>query len=100
MRGLQLSLNPPAEHLCDWLHVTMRLTVRGQYAHGWVPRDQKRGEESQEKLARLTWSLWHGNVYKALYKSEDSASLCSTFAETSPKCKPWVKAAEAFRSYL
>jgi len=25
------------------------------------------GEEIREKLARLTWSLWHGNLSKALY---------------------------------
>jgi len=32
VRDLPLSLNPQAEHLLDWFHVTMRLTVMGQYA--------------------------------------------------------------------
>ena len=27
VRDLQLYLNPQAEHLLDWFHVTMRLTV-------------------------------------------------------------------------
>jgi hypothetical protein len=32
VRDLPLYLNPQAEHLLDWFHVTMRLTVMGQYA--------------------------------------------------------------------
>ena len=34
VRDLQLDLNPEAEHYLDWFHVTMRLTVLGQYAKG------------------------------------------------------------------
>ena len=34
VRDLPLYLNPQAEHLLDWFHVTMRLTVLGQYAKG------------------------------------------------------------------
>ncbi len=32
VRDLQLYLNPQAEHLLDWFHVTMRLTVLQQTA--------------------------------------------------------------------
>ncbi|MGH2353351.1 MAG: ISKra4 family transposase, partial [Chloroflexota bacterium] len=32
VRELPLYLNPQAEHLLDWFHITMRLTVMGQYA--------------------------------------------------------------------
>jgi hypothetical protein len=32
VRELPLYLNPQAEHVLDWFHVTMRLTVLGQYA--------------------------------------------------------------------
>jgi hypothetical protein len=42
-RGLQLYLNPHAEHLLDWFFVTMRLTVLQQTAKS-VP-DQTRDEE-------------------------------------------------------
>jgi hypothetical protein len=34
VRNLQLYLNPEAEHLLDWFHVTMRLTVLNQIAKG------------------------------------------------------------------
>ena len=32
VRELPLYLNPQAEHVLDWFHVTMRLTIMGQYA--------------------------------------------------------------------
>lgn len=32
VRDLPLYLNPRAEHLLDWFHVTMRLTVMNQHA--------------------------------------------------------------------
>src|SRR4029079_15292712 len=34
VRALPLYLNPQADHVLDWFHVTMRLTVRGHYAKG------------------------------------------------------------------
>jgi len=32
VRDLQLFLNPEAEHLLDWVHITMRITVMKQMA--------------------------------------------------------------------
>ena len=34
VRNVQLYLNPQAEHLLDWFHLTMRLTVLNQTAKG------------------------------------------------------------------
>jgi len=34
VRELPLYLNPQAEHLLDWFHITMRLTVMSQMAKG------------------------------------------------------------------
>jgi hypothetical protein len=44
VRHLQLYLSPEAEHILDWFHVTMRLTVLNQYAKGLVHHDQELGE--------------------------------------------------------
>jgi hypothetical protein len=35
-------LNPEAEHYLDWFHVTMRITVMGQYAKGLKAAQEKR----------------------------------------------------------
>jgi hypothetical protein len=100
VRALQLYMSPEAEHILDWHHVTMRLTVLDQYAKGLVHHDQTLGEEIRDKLERLKWALWHGNLYKALYKIDDIESLVYNFEETYPKFKPLLKAVEEFRTYI
>jgi hypothetical protein len=72
VRDLQLYLNPQAEHLLDWFHVTMRLTVMQQTAKSLPATTQDeemtyavRASVTTE-LERLKWFLWHGNVYQVL----------------------------------
>jgi hypothetical protein len=100
VRDLQLYMSPEAEHILDWFHISMKLTVLDQYAKGLVPCDQVLGEKIRQKIERLKWSLWHGNLYKALDKIEDIQSLLYNFEETYPKFKPLLKAVEEFRTYL
>jgi hypothetical protein len=100
VRDLQLYMSPEAEHILDWHPVTMRLTVLDQYAKGLVHHDQPLGAEIRDKLERLKWSLWHGNLYKALYKIDDIASLIYNFEETYPKFKQLLKAVAEFRTYI
>src|SRR6266568_1128679 len=71
-----------------------------QYAKGLVHCDQTLGEEIRDKIERLKWSLWHGNLYKALYKIDDIESLIYNFEETYPKFKQLLKALEEFRTYI
>ena len=35
IRDLQMYLCPESEHWLDWFHITMRLTVMGQYVRDW-----------------------------------------------------------------
>ena len=52
VRELQLYLNPQAEHLLDWFHITMRITVMTQMAKGvtflddWLVEDVDKTLES------------------------------------------------------
>ncbi len=78
----------------------MKLTVLDQYGKGLVHDDPVLGEQIRETIARLKWSLWHGNVYKALRKIEDVESWLDNFEETYPKFKPLVKAVDEFRTYI
>jgi hypothetical protein len=68
VRNVQMYLNPEAEHLLDWFHITMRLTVLNQMAKG-VPEKVGKGEEQFELRARvlellesIKWFLWHGKT--------------------------------------
>jgi len=74
VRNVQLYLYPEAEHLLDWFHVTMRLTVLTQTAKG-LPEKVGEGDDQYEfrpgvltDLESIKWYLWHGNVFQALDK--------------------------------
>jgi hypothetical protein len=72
VRDIPLYLNPQAEHLIDWFHITMRLTVMSQMTKGLRSRDHPElAAEVAEELERLKWLLWHGNVFRALQTVDD-----------------------------
>ena len=72
VRDLQMYLNPQAEHLLDWFHISMRLTVMSQLAKSIEADDQPNlSAEIEKDLKRLKWNLWHGNVHKALQIVKD-----------------------------
>jgi hypothetical protein len=66
VRELQLYLNPQAEHLLDWFHVTMRITNLRQMVKGLQPDDYLDPDDIDAQLERVKWYLWHGNVFRAL----------------------------------
>ena len=98
LRALQLEMSPKATHILDWFHLTMKLTVLEQYGKGLVPCEAALGEEIREKIARLKWSLWHGQVDKALGKIDDLESSIAPFNETYARFNHVVKALSALRS--
>jgi hypothetical protein len=58
VRELPLYLNPQAEHLLDWFHITMRLTVMIQMAKGLRSRHNPNlTAELGEEVERLKWYL-------------------------------------------
>lgn len=66
VRELQLYLNPQAEHLLDWFHITMQITVMNQMAKGLSDKESKLPSGALKELERIKWFLWHGNVFKSL----------------------------------
>ncbi|MCE3239307.1 MAG: hypothetical protein K0R24_2288 [Gammaproteobacteria bacterium] len=64
VRDLPLFLSPRSEHILDWFHVTMRITVIKQISKGTIMEKDYPGFEKE--LDRIKWFLWHGNTYKAL----------------------------------
>jgi len=100
LRKLQLEMSPMATHLLDWFHLTMRLTVLAQYGKGLVQCEAGLGEAIRDKIERLKWSLWHGQVDKALGKIDDLESAIAPFSETYARFPKLVKALSALRTYI
>jgi hypothetical protein len=67
VRDLQLYLSPLAEHLLDWFHITMRISVlRQQLKELIVAAPDHDLEQLDDELERAKWHLWHGNVFRGL----------------------------------
>lgn len=100
VRSLQCYLNPQAEHLLDWFHVTMRLTVMTQIAKGLKPPENGDGaNEVIKKLESVKWYLWHGNVFRALEKIEFLQMDIEGLGETEAQSK-LLKALYEFEHYI
>ncbi len=101
VRDLPLYLNPQAEHLIDWFHITMRLTVMSQMAKGLRSRDNPElAAEVLKELARLKWLLWHGNVFRALQTIEDLQIDLDNTEHPSPEQQKLLKVVTEFGGYV
>jgi hypothetical protein len=100
LRALQLEISPKATHILDWFHLTMKFTVLGQYGNGLVQCEAVLGEQIQDQIGRLKWSLWHGQVDKALGKIDDLESSIEPFSESYARFPKLVKALSELRTYI
>ncbi|EHX6122309.1 ISKra4 family transposase, partial [Salmonella enterica subsp. enterica serovar Infantis] len=66
LRMMQIGIYPEAEHILDWFHISMRLTVLNQCAKGISSQYSEIGIKLSELLEKTKWYLWHGNVDEAL----------------------------------
>src|SRR6266446_5992672 len=100
LRELQWEMSPKATHILDWFHFTMKLTVLGQFGKGLVQCDAVLGEAIRDQIERLKWSLWHGQVDKALGKIDDLERAIEPFSATSARFLPLVKAWSELRTSI
>jgi len=100
LRAAQLSMYPESEHVLDWFHITMRLTVLKQYALGMIHTDSEIGTKLHRSLSSIKWYLWHGNVGKAL---DELAQVCLEADDTElkyAKRKSFSKKLDDFHAYI
>ena len=65
VRSLTERITSEAEHVLDWFHITMRITVLEQYARGVGNQNEAEGQKLLKELERVKWLLWHGNQHGA-----------------------------------
>ncbi len=74
VRTLPAYLHPEAEHILDWFHITMKITVLQQCARGLAKatvRDAADERTLERRLDSVKHYLWHGNTTGALDCLED-----------------------------
>ncbi|MDP9314640.1 MAG: ISKra4 family transposase [Chloroflexota bacterium] len=97
VRDLPLYLSPEADHLLDWFHVSMRLTVLVQGAKGLKQEGTRTSILAD--LERLKWLLWHGNLFRAFQVLEDLEEAVDEEHPT-PEAKKIAKWLHEFRRYI
>ena len=84
VRNLAADMSPCAEHVLDWFHLTMRLTVLGQYVRGLAHHDEEQARHAERELKRIKGYLWNGNHRAALAciggLVEDLGDLVTTYS--------------------
>ena len=91
---------PASEHILDWFHITMRLTVMQQYVKGLAHHN----EEDAEKLARLLRQikgfLWNGNLHEGQLVIEDLVMDLDETETDYSSIKALRKTAAEFETYI
>lgn len=107
VRGLQKHLSPTADHILDWFHVAMRLTVLGQYAKSLsdapelpqIENPSVRRDDVLADLESVKHYLWHGNSFRAL-EVTDGLLLDLDVPEPPDDTKKLLKGLLEFRTYI
>ena len=66
VRQVQEYLHPNSEHVIDWFHITMRITVLQQQTKALQAERADEGTASSKQIESIKHLLWHGNVDEAL----------------------------------
>lgn len=110
VRTLPEYLHPEAEHILDWFHLTMKITVLQQCARGLPPPKtpdtvvETPEEASLERvLESVKHYLWHGNSCWALDRLQDVADVLESWdfdEDGEPIPQPGSEAAARMLRYV
>jgi hypothetical protein len=101
VRDLQLYLSPLAEHLLDWFHITMRITVLRQQLKELIAAAPDRDLAALDgELERVKWYLWHGNVFRALQVVEQVQWQLEDLDEEVRASRKLAKSVAEFHGYI
>ena len=62
VRNMPIYMAPASEHLLDWFHITMRITVMRQYVKGLSHHNPEEGRATDRPLRQIKGYLWNGNL--------------------------------------
>ena len=87
-------------HLIDWFHITMRITVLRQQIKGLEAEQPQFGQDTAQELNSIKHLLWHGNTFQALQRLE-GLLLDLEFPETpSELTRKVAKGVGEFETYI
>src|SRR3954468_20035117 len=100
VRRVQEYLHPFSEHLIDWFHITMRLTVLQQQTKALQEERLEMGAEVSKQLESVKHLLWHGNTEEALERLGDLLWDLSLIQAHSAPAKKVCDGVAEFETYI
>ena len=100
VRDLQLYMRPNAEHVLDYFHVAMRITVLQQMARGLPPPVSTAAPPIVEVLESVRRYLWHGNFSRALSLVEDLDDGLDILDDPPPEVRKLRRYLGEFSGYI
>ena len=112
VRNLQWDMRPNAEHVLDYFHIAMRVTVMQQIARGLPPSVTIDKGAIITELERVRHFLWHGNWRRALDLIDDIETRthdaidpdvtddAANHAQVPPQARNLLKHLREFNGYI
>ncbi len=100
VRRVQDYLHPQSEHLIDWFHIAMRLTVLQQQIKALKEERPETGADLSKRLESVKHLLWHGNTEEALERLSDLLVGLSLIQARSSVAKKVADGLNEFETYI
>jgi hypothetical protein len=100
VRRVQEHLHPFSEHLIDWFHITMRLTVLQQQTKALQEERPQTGYATSKRVESVKHLLWHGNVEEALERLDSLILDLSLIQAQSAPAKKLAACLAEFETYI
>jgi hypothetical protein len=100
VRRVQQYLHPFSEHLIDWFHITMRITVLQQQTKALQEERPEIGIAVSKHLESVKHLLWHGNTDAALERLDDVLLDLFLIQARSAAAKKLADGLSEFQKYI
>jgi hypothetical protein len=100
VRRVQEYLHPFSEHLIDWFHITMRVTVLQQQTKALQDERPETGANVTKRLESVKHLLWHGNSEEALERLGGLLMELSLIQARSAAAKKVADSLGEFETYI
>lgn len=98
--NMALHMAPASEHILDWFHITMRLTVMQQYVKGLAHHSEEDADNLARLLRQIKGFLWDGNLYDGQLMIEDLVMELDEIETDYASIKALRKTAAEFETYI
>lgn len=100
LRDLQYYMRPNAEHLLDYFHIAMRITVLQQMVRGLPAPFSDTIPYAIQILESVKHNLWHGSVNRALILVEDFTDGFEFISDAPPEVRKLCRYLKEFSRYV